>query len=288
MTTDQFLTSTFTKILLVFLIALFFQAISHNFIERLVRRVLRSYQYETKLDQTKREDTVVRIFRTTFTFALWLAVGLTVLTILGINIVALLTGAGLIGVVIGLGAQNTIKDYLAGIYILTENQYRVGDIVTLSGGSTSAIGSSGVVEEITLRITKLRDLDGTLSIIRNGEASIVTNRTFKYSNVVVDLTVAYETDIDTVEQLINKTGIAMIAEDKWKSVIIEPIKFLRVDSFTEAGVVVKTIGKVRPAAQWDVAGEFRRQIKVQFDTHKVKFAVPERVVRNVEPANRKK
>lgn len=284
MINDQHLASILTRIALTVLAAFFVQLISHSTIERLVRRAVRADQYETKIDEKKREDTVIHIFRTTFSFAIWLLSGLTILTILDINIAALLTGAGIFGVVIGFGAQNTIKDYLAGIYILTENQYRVGDIVTLSGGTTSAIGSSGVVEEITLRITKLRDMDGTLAIIKNGEAGIVANRTFKYANVVVDLTVGYDTDVNKVEKLINRVGLDMITDGDFKQLIVEPIKFLRVDSFSESGVVVKTIGKVRPAAQWDVAGDFRRRVKASFDAHDVYFAVPQRVVHRLDTA----
>ena len=265
-----------TQIIITVLIGLLLQSLSKSFIERLVRRTVLTDRYESKIDERKREDTIIIISQRAFVVLLWIVMVSIVLSLAHVNVATLLTGAGLFSVVIGLGAQNTIKDFLAGIFILGENQYRVGDIVTLSGGTTSAIGTSGTVEEITLRITKLRDLDGTLNIVRNGEAGIITNRTFKYSSVVIDITVAYESKVEHVEEVINRVGMEMLEQKDWNKLIIEPIHFLRVDAFTEAGVLVKSLGKVHPAAQWDVAGEYRRRIKAAFDAEKIQFAVPKR------------
>jgi small-conductance mechanosensitive channel len=277
---DTFLSRLFSyeviQIVVTLFIGILLQLLSQGFIERLVRRLIHADRYESKIDEKKREDTIIVITQRAFVVLLWIVIVTVILSLAHVNVAALLTGAGLFGVIVGLGAQNTIKDILAGMFILGENQYRVGDVITLSGGTTSAIGTSGTVEEITLRITKLRDLDGTLNIVRNGEAGIITNRTFKYSSVVIDLVVSYDAKIDHVESVFNRVGMEMLDDQKWNKLIIEPVRFLRIDGFTEVGVLVKGLGKVHPAAQWEVAGEFRRRIKDAFETESIHFAVPKR------------
>jgi len=138
-------------------------------------------------------------------------------------------------VVLGLGAQSTIKSYLAGLFIILENQYRVGDIITLNGLGIQD-GVSGVVEDISIRITKLRDLDGNLHIVSNGTAQVITNRTFQYAKVNIDVPVSYDADIDKVQKVIDETGTAMASDEAWQKLILEPIKFLRVDSFNDFSV----------------------------------------------------
>lgn len=178
------------------------------------------------------------------------------------------------GIIIGLGAQATIRDYLAGISILAENQYRVGDIITLSGGTTGD-GASGVVEEITLRITKLRDLDGTLNIVRNSDASVITNRTYKYSSVVIDVGVAYDSDIDAVERVMNAVGDELLNDPIFGVDIVEQIKFLRVNEFGESAILVKAVGKVQPARQWEIGGEYRRRLLKAFTAEDIVIAFPQ-------------
>jgi small-conductance mechanosensitive channel len=283
MTFDHdFFSNPLVQIIITIAAASFLQLISQNFIERIVRRAVLADRFETKLDEKKREDTVIGIFHRVFVTLVWLIAVLTVLTILNVNVAAFLTGAGLFGVIVGLGAQNTIKDYLAGMYILTENQYRVGDIVTLSGGTTSQLGASGVVEEITLRITRLRDLDGNINIVRNGEAGVITNKSFRFSSVVISIMVDYESDLDKVENVINAVGVDMLRDESLNALIIEPVKFFRVEDFTDSGVNIQCLGKVKPGQQWEVASRFRRALKSAFDAADVDLAVPHRIVRNTK------
>lgn len=267
------------RIMAVIGVILLVQMVAGGVITQIVRRVVRAEGRETKVDEKKREDTFIAIIRTGLAVLLWFVGTLIILDTLGVNLAALATGAGIFGIIIGLGAQSTIRDILAGIFILLENQYRVGDIVTVSGGTTG-IGTSGVVEEISLRITKLRDLDGTLNIVRNGEASIITNRTFKYSSVVVDVTVTYESDIDKVEQLMNKVGLKVAGDEKWAKLTIEPIQFLRIDAFNESGAVARAVGKVSPASQWDIAGAYRRELLEALSHGSVQVGLPQVVVHN--------
>ncbi|NCU38295.1 mechanosensitive ion channel family protein [Candidatus Saccharibacteria bacterium] len=277
MTFTQIFSHPITQIFIVLAVTAVINRSSSRIINLFVSRIMARHKFETIADRRKQEQTVSSVFRTTAGVLLWLVAAGAVLSILNFDLTQVAAGAGFLGIIIGLGAQATIRDYLAGIFILLEGQYRVGDIVTLNGAGVSK-ETSGVVEDITLRITKLRDLDGTLNIIRNGEASIITNRTFKYSSVVIDVGVAYDSDIDKVEEIMDRVGKDMLKDVELNKVIREPIHFFRVDNFTSSAVIIKTIGKVAPAKQWDVAGEYRRRLLKAFNKEGVVIAFPQVVV----------
>ena len=173
------LDSRLVQTALILLGALLVKRVSNMITDRIVRRAVKSHYHSTELEERKREDTISSVFGTLTGIIIWVVAIGAIASVFDINFTAIAASLGFLSVVIGLGAQTTIRDYVAGVFILIENQYRVGDIVTLSGGTTGQFGTSGVVEDITLRITKLRDLDGTLNIVRNGEASIITNRTYQ-------------------------------------------------------------------------------------------------------------
>ncbi len=261
-TVHELLNQTIVRIVLTVLVVIIVQIIVRNSISHVIHRLVRGHKYESRQEAMKREDTLISIFRTAAAVVLW---GLGIIVILGqlhVNIGALMTGAGVIGIVVGFGAQNAVKDILAGIFVIGENQYRVGDIVSLSAGGANI---SGVVEEITIRITRLRDQDGNVHIVPNGSAGVVTNLSFKHANVNVNLGVSYSADIDKVEKIINQVGAEIASDEHWEKSTLEPIKFIRIDSFDSSAVTVKAVGKVKPGTQWDIAGEFRRRIKREFD-----------------------
>ena len=244
--------------------AIIIQLILRASIGRIVHRAVHTHKYANHVDEEKREHTLATIFHTASAVTIWITAIVVILWQLDVNIVALMTGAGVVGIIVGLGAQSAIRDFLAGIFIIAENQYRVGDIVTLRVANKDV---SGIVEDITIRITRLRDLDGNLHTIQNGMADLVTNLSFGYANVNVDVRVAYEADIDKVETVMNQVGQEMAKDKAWAPHIFEPIRFFRVDELEDAGVRVKALGKVEPAMQWEVAGEFRRRLKKAFEVN---------------------
>jgi len=262
----DFFHNTSVQVLLTVAVILTIQLILHNSIGRIIERAVRSHKYSSKNEERQREDTLKKVFQTIITIALWIIGAIIILWQLDVNILALLTGAGLVGVIAGLGAQNIIKDAISGIFIILENQYRVDDIVTLDAGGTTA---SGVVEDITIRITKLRDLDGNLHIVTNGSINVITNRSFHFANVNVDINVSYDADLDVIEKIINEVGIEVAGNEKWKSSIIEAIQFYQVDAFNDSSVTVKALGKVQPGTQWDIASDFRRRLKTAFAKHHI-------------------
>jgi moderate conductance mechanosensitive channel len=266
------------QVLVTILVIVVIQVVIRDSIERVVARIVQSHKYANETEEHKREDTLTRIFRTASAVVLWTVGVIVILGELHVNLATLITGAGVIGVIIGIGAQSAIKDFLAGIFIIVENQYRVGDIVSLSTTTGGTDGVAGVVEDISIRITRLRDLDGNLHIVPNGLAGVITNLSFKFANVNVDVGVSYNSDIDKVERVMNEVGEKMMKEEPWKDNIIEPIKFLRLDNFGDSSITVKALGKVKPATQWDTAAEYRRRLKKAFEKEGIEIPFPQIVV----------
>lgn len=279
---DAFFNNMLVQILLTICIALIVQMIVQKFTDNIVRQIIRRHYRNTSTsEERKRENTLLSVFHTLGAVVIWTITLIVLLFELHINVAGLLTGAGVLGVIISLGAQGAIKDFLAGIFIIMENQLRVGDIVTLSAGVAG--GVSGVVEDVTVRITKLRDLDGNLHIVQNGSAGVITNMTFRFANVNVDIPINYEVDIEKVKQIINQVGIELGGDKEFGPDITEAIQFLRVDSFGESTIVVKALGKVKAGTQWDVAGEFRRRLMHAFEKKHIAIPYPHVVV-NRTPA----
>ncbi len=273
---EALLDNVFTQIALILIFTLLAQIILRLLLRGVIKRIMASHKFESKIEKRKRTETLFGIFDAAIAVVLWLGAALAILHRLDVNIAALATGAGLVGVLVGFGAQNAIKDILAGIFIIAENQYRVGDIVTLHAGGAEI---SGIVEDITIRITRLRDLDGNMHIVRNGESSVVTNLSFKFAQINIDLNVSYDTDLDKVQKVINDVGRQQSQDKTWQASIIEPITFLRVNDFAESAIVIKCFGKVQPAQQWAIAGDFRMRIKKAFDENNIEIQLPQIVVR---------
>lgn len=238
------------------------QLIAKAAIAVLVPRLVRDKKYKNKVDEKKREDTLAGVFQAAAGVAIWVIGILLILGRLDVNVAAFATGAGLIGIVIGFGAQKIIQDFLAGIFILVEHQYRIGDWVALDAGGPAV---SGEVEDFTLRITRLRDFDGNLHIISNGAAVSATNYTVKFGNINVDVRVSYDADVDKVEKVINQIGKEMAESDEWRDDFREPVAFLRVNSLDESYVTVKAFGTVNAGQQWAISGDFRRRVKKAFE-----------------------
>jgi small conductance mechanosensitive channel len=253
------------QILITIATVVVMQMILRRFIGNAIRRLVRVHHYQTAQDERQREDTLIAIFSTTSAVLVWVSGIIVILSLLQVNVAALLTGAGLLGIIVGLGAQNTVKDFLSGIFVILENQYRVGDIITINNNA------SGMVEAITIRITKLRDLDGTLHFIPNGSITMVSNQTFGYANVNLDVEVSDSSDMAKIKKIINEIGEELAKDKAWDEKIIEPVQFLHVARFGEKTVTVKVLGKVMPASQWEVTGEFMQRLKAAFDKHKIRI-----------------
>ena len=201
----------------------------------------------------QRTRTVADALASLWRVSVWVIAALTILGLLGVNLGPLIAGAGIAGIAIAFGAQTVIKDYLSGLFILLEDQYSVGDVVTIGA-------SSGTVEDVNLRVTRLRSVDGTVWFIPNGEIRAVGNQSMEWSRAVVDVTIGYENDSPLVIAALAEEAAAMYAEAAWSSVLLEPPEVQGVQSMGTDGVSIRIIAKTAPRKQWDVARELRSRI----------------------------
>ena len=190
---------------------------------------------------------------------IWVAVGiLLTLTVLGIDIIPLLAGVSLVGVALSLASQSLIKDAINGILIIVEDQYALGDVITVGD-----VG--GLVENLNLRITQLRDAEGRLITIPNSEIIIVAYLSSRWPRADLTIPIAYHIDVDLALELIETVGLEMDKDTRWEHQIIEPPEVLGVENFGDRGLVIRVWIKTQPLKQWDVAREYRRRLKVAFD-----------------------
>ena len=219
----------------------------------------------------KRSDTLTNVVVHAFAWVVYVMAGFMILLELGFNLAPLLAAAGVAGIAIGFGAQSLVKDVLAGLFILWEDQYRVGDVVMLAG-----VG--GLVEDINLRRTTLRDLQFVVHVIPNGEIRVASNMTKQKSRFVEDVGVAYRTDLDHAIRVINEVGQEMQDDPEWGSIINDQIRVLRVDAFADSAINIRVLGETLPLRQWDVAGQFRQRVKRRFDEEGIEIPFPHQTV----------
>ena len=242
--------------------------VSNRFLPRIVRRaVTQTGCKESKEGLEKRTNTLLSIFKGMARAVIVIVVIIMVLDEVGVPVAPVLAGFGIAGVAVGFGAQYLIRDLIAGIFIIMENQYRVGDVVKVAD-------TAGLVEYITLRKTVLRDLDGIVHHVPNGEIKTASNYTRHFSRVNLDIPVAYGTDLDHAIQVINRVGKALAEDGKWRKVIKSPPQVLRVNNLGDSGIDIKILGDVKPMEQWAVTGELRLRLKKAFDDEGIEIPWP--------------
>jgi len=245
-------------------------------IEKFIRKVIVNDPHLDEKAEIKRENTLIAIFTTTLRVAILIVTTLMVLQGLGFEIGPLLAAAGIAGVALGFGGQYLIRDLISGMFMIMENQYRIGDVVRF--GDTS-----GTVEAITLRMTTLRDLSGTVHHVPHGEISQVSNLTKAYARVNIDIGVSYDADLEHVISTVNKVGEELATDPEWKDSILKTPHFLRVTDFADSSVMIKILGDTKPQEQWAVAGELRKRLKIAFDREKIEIPFPQRVIHQAKP-----
>jgi small conductance mechanosensitive channel len=205
------------------------------------------------------------------TVAIWATAVLSVLDTLGLNLGPLLASAGIAGIAIGFGAQSLVKDWLSGIFILLEDQYGIGDVVDVGE-------ASGVVEAFTLRVTVLRGADGTVWHVANGQIIRVGNRSQLWSVAVLDIVVAYDTDLDLARRLMMEAAELVCADAQWASVVLEPPELLGVEQVDANGITLRLNVKTTPGSQWALQRALRQAVKEAFDRGGVLGPAPARAL----------
>jgi small conductance mechanosensitive channel len=249
---------------------------------RRIIRALRKYAVKimvqtggvTDFEREKRAHTIALVVGRTLSIAIWTTAILMVLEEMQFDVRPLLAGAGIIGVAIGFGAQNIVKDVIGGVFLLMENQIRINDVAVINS-------KSGVVEEINLRTTVLRGDDGAVHIFPNGGIVSLSNLTRGYSFAVFSISVSYREDTDRVVELLKQIGEQLTEDESYRPLVLAPLEVLGVDALADSGVVIKARFKTIPSKQWIVGREMNRRIKKRFEEEGI--AMPPDFARLSEP-----
>ena len=232
------------------------------FIARLITQSLKnSDHYETNRDRKLRANTLISLIGSILKIIIWLAATMLILRELGIlqALTPLLAGAGIVSLVIGFGTQTFIKDFVSGVFIVSENQYRVGDVVEIGGGV--GVGTvEGTVTGISMRTTTIRDIDGARHVIPNGGIMRTANRTLDSAKINIEVELPISANVDAFEKEANQLGTAMASEQLWYGKILEPPNFYGVQKFTEDKIIVEVRSKTVPAEQWAVSNELKKRL----------------------------
>jgi len=268
------------RIALIIILSLIVIVVVGEVVPRVVVCSLSHRTGETNEEIRKRGATLSRVLVGTGQIAVLLIAVFMLLSELQINIAPILAGVGVAGIAIGFGAQSLVKDFVAGLFIILENQYRVGDVVRVAD-------VAGIVEDINLRRTVLRDLDGIVHVVPNGEIRVASNFTKEWSRVNMNVSVAYGEDLDRVISVINRVGRELAEDPEWAPSILTPPRALRVDNLGDSGIEIKILGETKPIRQWDVMGELRKRLKKAFDEEGIEIPWPHTKVYfgNPSPSN---
>ena len=232
-------------------------------------------------DELRRIETLARVFQYAASFVILIVAGALILDTFGLSVAPILATAGVAGLAIGFGAQSLIKDYFTGFFILVEDQIREGDVVEL-------LGKAGVVEEVTLRYVRLRDGDGFVHFVPNGEIKLVTNRTRGFARAVMDVGVGYGVDIDQALAVMRDVGQALRADENWKNRIGGDLEVLGVDKLDNSAVVLRVQLRVVPPAERDnVRREYFKRVKLAFDERGIEIPFPQLTLHGVSLPNPK-
>lgn len=222
---------------------------------------------EPPSEAAKRVETIMKLVRQAVSVAFWGIVSLILLGEIGVDIGPILASAGIIGLAVGFGAQNLVKDVISGLFLLLENQVRVGDVAVING-------TGGLVEQVNFRTIVLRDLAGVVHVFPNGSINSLSNMTHDWSAYMFEIGVAYKEDTDEVVRIMEEVGAEMRADDYYGRMILEDLEIFGVDKFADSAVVIKARMKTKPVKQWEVGRQFLRRIKKAFDERGIEIPFP--------------
>ncbi len=238
----------------------------------ILQRSIRAFRVRiaSRLDDreaVKRAETLGRVFRYLVAVIVALIAGMLVLAELGISVAPILGAAGVVGLAVGFGAQSLVKDYFTGFFLLLENQIRQGDVVKVAD-------HAGLVEEITLRYIRLRDYDGNVHYVPNGEVKTVVNMSRGYAQSVIDVGVAYRENVDEVMQVMKDVGQQMRLDPSFAGRLLDDLEMAGVNSWGDSAVVIRCRFKCAPLEQWSVRREYLRRLKNTFDAKGIEIPYP--------------
>lgn len=254
--------------MLALLLAMITYYIGRLLLRRIIVRAVQSAHRREwrETDITKRERTITGLVLVVWRVAVITVAAATILRLLfrEVDLAPFFASAGVLSLAFAFGSQSLVKDFLSGIFIISENQYRVGDIVEIDK-------ATGMVERIGTRSTVLRDLEGNVHYIPNGTIQHVVNKTMDWSMARFTISVATASNLEEIIKIINATGTSLMAEPAWKDKVVEAPAFVAVDKFSASTTDLIISGKTQPSAQWSVTFEMRRRLLDAFEHHKIKL-----------------
>ena len=257
-------------IIIIFFIALWVMKVILRRLRKVIIASVHNDQ-ENLVEKEKRATTLINIARGTIIISLWAVFILIFLKQLGMDIAPILAGAGIVGLAVGFGAQELVRDGISGFFLLLENRIRTGDVVVING-------TGGLVEGINLRTVTLRDLSGVVHTFQNGKIDTLANMTKDWSAMVFDIGVAYKENVDKVIEVIKDVGAKLKEDEEYKDKIMEPMEIFGLDKFGDSAVVIKARIKTYPIQQWVVGREFNKRLKVAFDASGIEIPFPHRTI----------
>jgi small-conductance mechanosensitive channel len=261
------------QIAFVIVLAMIVRAISHRLINRVTERAATTSPVLTGGNERReqRARALGSILRSAISVAIFSIAALTILGDLGINLAPLLASSAVLGVALGFGAQNLVRDYLAGILMLVEDHYGVGDVINMGDDA------AGTVEAMSLLTTRLRDVNGVVWHVRNGSIDRVGNESQGWSRAVIDYPVPYETDLGRIRSLMEEAAAAVWAQPRWQELMLEPPEVWGAQELSGSEVTMRVVAKTAPLRQWEVARELRARIKAALDEAHLAGPAPETV-----------
>jgi small conductance mechanosensitive channel len=245
----------------------------HKALDRFQTRLAEKGEEKGKAgtEQAKRAETLTHLLRQLVRIAVLAVAALVILKEIGVEIAPILAGAGILGLAVGFGAQNLVRDVISGFFLILENQVRVGDVAIING-------TGGLVEAIAFRTITLRDLAGTVHIFPNGTITTLANMTRDWSAYVFEVGIPYGEDSDRAVAVIKRVGDELAADEHFGSLIKEPPEVFGVDKLADSAVVIKGRVKTWPIHQWEVGRELLRRVKKAFDAEGIEIPFPQRAV----------
>jgi len=257
-------------IVLLFIILKFLNIFIRRLNKILIHRATKSESLDTQ-EASKRINTLLSILKGLGKIIVWTIFLMIILKKLGIDIGPILAGAGILGLAVGFGAQELVRDFISGFFILLENQVRAGDVAIING-------TGGLVEKIELRTITLRDFSGVVHVFQNGKINTLSNMTKEWSAIVFDIGVAYKEDVDEVIKIMQEVGEKMLNDPEYKNKIKEPLEIFGLDQFGDSALVIKARLKTIPGEQWTLGREYRKRLKKAFDQKGIEIPFPHTTV----------
>ncbi len=240
-------------------------------LRKLTPRALQSTTGQSSIRSAARAQTIGLVLKSAASFVVYSIAVLMAMSEVGLNLAPLIAGAGVVGVALGFGAQSLVRDFLSGLFMLAEDQYGVGDVVDVGE-------ATGVVEAVNLRLTRLRSVDGTVWHVPNGEIRRVGNMSQQWARALLDIEVAYDTDLDRALEVVKEVADELWADDIWKTDIVEEPEVWGVQTLGASGITIRLVIKTQPGQQWVVTRELNKRMKARFDAEGIEIPFPQQVM----------